>query len=227
MSGDGQWSMQNRHCGPALLVGFDDAVRGRLTVCEGERIVLLGASGGGKTTLLETMLGLRRPVLQRRGSPLAALCAFVPQGDGVFLDATVVDNVRRPSHLLPEIRETDARDWLDLLALSAVADQPVAALSFRMRRRVALARALGQRKPLLVVDGELDGTVWPLLPTLLDFVPHLSSVLAASSKADVWAWRADSVALVDGGRVLAQDTMAQLARSADPLVGTSLACVTP
>ncbi|MGH9001852.1 MAG: ABC transporter ATP-binding protein, partial [Acidimicrobiia bacterium] len=158
--------------GPPALIELDDPHRGRLVVHGGETVVLLGPSGAGKTMLIRALLGLSNagpePVLAVRGRPagtrqLAALVGWVPEGDGVFLSDTVWDNVARPPSAPPN-DPTLSRDALDLVGLAVRAQEPVANLPRQGRRRVALARALASRRPLLIVDGELDPAIWALFP---------------------------------------------------------------
>jgi ABC-type transporter Mla maintaining outer membrane lipid asymmetry ATPase subunit MlaF len=81
---------------------------------------------------------------------------------------------------------------------------------------VALARALASRRPLLLIDGELDARVWGVLPGVLAQSPWLQATVLATAVASERAWASDSVALVAGGRVVAQGPLATLIDSRDP-----------
>lgn len=206
-------------------------------VHHGETVVLLGPSGAGKTALVRALLGLEGPVsdpplqLKVRGRPaagsdLAALAGWVPEGDGVFLSDTVWDNVARPPFATPSAPE-DAREALELVGLADRAADPVAHLGRHGRRRVALARALASRRPLLVVDGELDPALWGFLAGVIEQAPAVEAALLATATAGERARVADSVALVAGERVVAQGTLSSLAASHDPEVIAVLAWVAP
>ena len=161
-----------------------------------------------------------------RPADVAALTGWVPDGDGVFLDGTVWDNVARPPYQ-PPLPAEPARDALDLVGLADRAADPVAGLSRHARRRVALARAFALRRPLLIVDGELDPTLWALFPGVVAQAPGVEAALLATATAGERAALADSVALVADGRIVAQGTLADLAASTNPEIRGVLAWVTP
>lgn len=210
-----------------------DATRGALDIGPGELVVLLGASGQGKTTWIRSLLGLERPfdtassfgkVLTRERIP--EVLSWVPQSDGVFLSDTVWANVAAPRHVARN-DPAHAADALDLVGLYDRAGDPVSHLGLGARRRVALARAIARRRPLLVVDGELDPTVWSLWPALRSRLPWLEGTLVAASTADDMARRADSVALVEDGAVVGQAPLSMLEHSRDAQVRSVMAWVTP
>lgn len=220
---------------PVALLDLDDPLRGRLVVGSGQTVVLLGPSGSGKTRLIRALLGLEgsgpEAVLSvhgRRARPpeLAALVGWVPEGDGVFLSDSVWDNVARPPGVAPNDAAL-ARDALDLVGLADRTREPVANLTPPGRRRVALARALASRRPLLVVDGELDPALWALLPGVLEQAPGVEAVLLATATAGERAWGADTVALVSDERLVAQAPLAELVDSTDPAVRAVLSWVSP
>jgi ABC-type transporter Mla maintaining outer membrane lipid asymmetry ATPase subunit MlaF len=151
----------------------------------------------------------------------------VPEGDGVFLSDTVWDNVARPAGATATVADRAARDALDLVGLAGRAHQPVSVLAPRERRRVALARALASRRPLLLVDGELDPAVWASLPGLLERSPWVQGTVLATATASERAWASDSVALVANGRIVAQGPLAALIDSRDPDVRGVLVWVVP
>ncbi|MEW6472032.1 MAG: ATP-binding cassette domain-containing protein [Actinomycetota bacterium] len=217
------------------LLELDDPVRGRLVVGAGQTVVLLGPSGAGKTRLIRALLGLEgsgpEAVLAVRGRParprdLAALVGWVPEGDGVFLSDSIWDNVAHPPGVAPTDSDL-ARDALDLVGLADRAREPVANLPRGGRRRVALARALASRRPLLIVDGELDPTLWALLPGVLEQAPGVEAALLATATAGERAWQADTVALVAADRLVAQAPLAELVDSTDPQVRSVLSWVQP
>jgi NitT/TauT family transport system ATP-binding protein len=165
-----------------------------LQVQPGEFVVLLGASGCGKTTLLNLVAGLDRPttgsvdVASSRPAVMFQEPALLP-----WLDA--VRNVELPLRLAGvgrAARRKRALELLDLVRLGGQARKRPHELSGGMRQRVALARALAATSDetgaggLLLMDepfaaldaitrdflqGELQ-RIWKATGTAVLFVTH-------------------------------------------------------
>jgi ABC-type multidrug transport system ATPase subunit len=215
------------------LLEAQDPVRGQLSVGVDETVVLLGASGAGKTTILRSIVGVGATWagVRLQGKPfsreqLARTVGWVPQGDGVFLSETVWQNVHAPKYVEP-CPEHEAADALDWVGLADRADDPVSWLDLSARRRVALARAVARQRPLLIIDGEMDRSLWPMFPALCKQFDWLRGVVVATATADDLAWGADAVAPVGGGRILTQAPLAELVDSRDPEIKAVLAWTTP
>jgi ATP-binding cassette subfamily F protein 3 len=140
------------------LSGVPIAIEGRtlvrdvaMTIGWGERVVLAGANGCGKTTLLRTAVGELPPGAgDVRRSPSTRI-GYLPQTDplGGDSDQTPLDLIRSVSAL----SETEARRFLHRFLFTG--DQPltpVARLSYGERRRLALARLVAEGANLLVLD---------------------------------------------------------------------------
>ena len=119
----------------------------------GETSVLMGVSGGGKTTLLRLILGLETP----DGGEISGVppkCAAVFQEDRLCPQLTALGNVLLAAG---RKKEREARELLTRLGLAESIDTPAADLSGGMRRRTALARALCSEYDLLVLDEPFKG----------------------------------------------------------------------
>lgn len=140
----------------------------------GERVLLLGPAGGGKTTLLKVLAGLRAPergVVRWDGEDVYRLPAperkrrqaalgMVFQTDALFDSMSVLENV-----LLPLIRRGHpraealpaAREALEAVGLSDASARRPEQLSGGMRKRAGLARAVVARPQVLLADDPLAG----------------------------------------------------------------------
>jgi NitT/TauT family transport system ATP-binding protein len=145
-----------------------------LDVAFGEFVCLVGASGCGKTTLLNLVAGLERPTAGRMET--GGRCAFIFQEAALFPWLTAAANVDLPLRLrgLPRRERRDhAEALLELVQLSGFADRRPHELSGGMRQRVALARALAQEAEILLMDepfGALDAITRDLLHDELERV---------------------------------------------------------
>jgi len=145
-----------------------------LTVQRGEVCVLLGPSGGGKSTLLRTINGLEQ---FDRGRIDVAGISLGPQSDpsrvaalaqirrrvgmvfqqfNLFPHRTVLENViEAPIHVLQQSRDkaiAEARTLLERVGLSEKQNAVPASLSGGQQQRVAIARALAMRPDAILFD---------------------------------------------------------------------------
>lgn len=136
----------------------------------GRLTVILGPNGSGKTTLLRLMAGLipaqsgtvflsGKDVLKLSSRQRARHIALVPQRTEALLDMTVMDLVLlgRTPHLPPFSLEGPAERRLaqEAMAQTGIAslyDRPAATLSGGELQRAAIARALCQHTPVLLLD---------------------------------------------------------------------------
>jgi iron complex transport system ATP-binding protein len=159
--------------GRALTIGYSDRVVGRgldVTLRQGEVLALLGPNGGGKTTLLKTLLGILKPLAGEAlidDRSLAAYSirerarriAYVPQVHAptfAFTVETVVLMGRtahgglfsRPS---AQDRAVAARSLAEF-GIGHLNDRPYTMISGGERQLVLLARALAQEPQFIVLD---------------------------------------------------------------------------
>jgi len=133
-----------------------------LQVDEGEFVCLVGASGCGKTTLLNIIAGLEKPDsgnVLADGKPITSpgrdrLVMF--QEPALFPWLDVFGNVLFGLKLKPNLTNKDRRDvakyYLELVGLTRFERANIHELSGGMKQRVALARALAPNPRVLLMD---------------------------------------------------------------------------
>ena len=166
--------------GVSKVFGFaGDTVRAldtiSLEVRPKEFLCLIGASGCGKTTLLNLIAGLDRPTAGQIDRPSDG-CALMFQESSLFPWLTARRNVELPlriSGLSKAERRRRVDELLKLVHLADFAEKRPHELSGGMRQRVALARALAQDREVLLMDepfGALDAITRDLLHDELERV---------------------------------------------------------
>ncbi len=206
------------HRGRRIGEGID------LGLAAGRTLALLGPNGGGKTTLLRTLLGLlpaiagevrldgrllsEIPVRER-----ARLMAYVPQSHAGTFAFTVEQVVLmgRTAHASafapPSSRDRAvACDALDRLGLSALAQRPYTMISGGERQLALVARALAQEPRVVVLDeptASLDfGNQGRVLGRMRALAASGLAVLFTTHDPNQALRYADEVAMLRGGRVL-------------------------
>jgi ABC-2 type transport system ATP-binding protein len=195
-----------------------------LTVPLGTVLALLGPNGAGKTTTVEICEGFRRAdsgtvrVLGLDpGSPAVRPRVGVMLQDGVggYTGATAGELLRLFASYAA--RPQDPATLLDTVGLSRVAGTPVKRLSGGQQQRLSLALALVGRPQLVFLDEPTSGMdpqarrgTWDLIRSLrADGV----SVVLTTHFLDEAEQLADTVVVIDGGRVVAEGSPAELTRS--------------
>ncbi|WP_024871876.1 ABC transporter ATP-binding protein [Tolumonas lignilytica] len=141
-----------------------------LTIRQGEFVSLIGPSGCGKTTLLRAIADLESitsgELLVNEMTPSEARQAgaygYVFQAPALFPWRTVLQNVLLPLQIQGKLAaeaESIAREQLARVGLSGFEDKYPWQLSGGMQQRVSIARALGFKPKILMMDepfGALD-----------------------------------------------------------------------
>jgi phospholipid/cholesterol/gamma-HCH transport system ATP-binding protein len=212
-----------------------------LEVPRGKITALMGASGGGKTTVLRLIGGQYKAqsgsllfdgqeVSQFSHEQLYAArrrMGMLFQFGALFTDISVFDNVAFPLLEHTDLPEAMVRDIvlmkLEAVGLRGARDLLPSEISGGMARRVALARAIALDPELVMYDepfAGLDpislGTAARLIRQLNDAL-GLTSIVVSHDLDETFAI-ADQVIVLANGRIAAQGTPDEVRQSRDPLV---------
>jgi len=198
-----------------------------LAVGAGEVLALLGPNGAGKTTTVRVIGGLLRPTGGRvlvaghdvtgaspDGLARAGVCV-VPEGRGVFPRLTVEEHLRLAAPRRKDVPRVLEVAFGHFPRLAERRRQPAGTLSGGEQQMLALARAVAQDPPLLVVDELSMG----LAPLIVEHLYEHVAALAASGVSIVVVEQfahdvlgvAHHAVVVQHGRIIRADTPAAIA----------------
>ena len=212
-----------------------------LTVPRGKVTALMGASGGGKTTVLRLIGGQLRAqkgqtlfdgqdITVMRAEALYAArrrMGMLFQFGALFTDMSVFNNVAFPLHEHTQLPEALVRDIvlmkLNAVGLRGARDLMPSELSGGMARRVALARAIALDPELVMYDEPFAGLDPISLGTAARLIRQLNDAMGLTSivvshDLDETFHIADQVIVLANGKIAAQGTPEEVRHSEDPLV---------
>jgi len=223
-------------------IGGQEILRGfSLRVHEGETLVLLGRSGGGKSVFLRHLIGLMRPLsgtILYEGRDIAALeerdLAPIRRSMGMlFQNGALFDSMNVSENVAFPLREHGITDEalitqkvgaaLDMVDLDGQQHKMPVSLSGGMRKRVALARALISQPRCMLYDEPTAG-LDPIVADSIDvLIQRLQRKLGVTSIVVTHDMKsafdiADHVALLHEGRCYFYGTCDQLRASDDPII---------
>ncbi len=212
-----------------------------LSVPRGKVTALMGASGGGKTTVLRLIGGqqkatsgsvtfdsqdvgkLAQPELYAARRRMGMLFQF----GALFTDFSVFDNVAFPLREHTALSDSLIRDIvlmkLNAVGLRGARDLMPSEISGGMARRVALARAIVLDPELIMYDEPFSGLDPISLGTAAQLIRQLNDTLGITSiivshDLEETFRIADKVIILANGSIAAQGTPDEVRRSTDPLV---------
>lgn len=186
-------------------------------------LVLIGPSGGGKSTLLRCLAGLETPetgrialdgeVLPMDPKGLRAYrqrVGMVFQSFNLFPHLSALENVLLPLTQVHGLRrkeaEERAREVFARFQLEAHAGKHPAALSGGQRQRVAIARAVAVRPTLMLLDEPTSALDPEMTAEVLDLIDELREsgrpIILVTHEMGFARHSAEAVAFVADGRVL-------------------------
>jgi len=222
-----------------ILDGVNFAVRDR------EVLVIMGLSGGGKSTLLSIMMGLLKPTggsVLFKNEDLTRLSrsklnrarthmGMVYQNAALISSMTVRENVGLPLEELSDNTDKEIATIIDqkleLVGLKDARDKLPSELSGGMQKRVGLARALAMEPELVLFDEPTAGLDPITTETIDDLINQLrekqkvTSIIVTHEMESAFAV-ATRMAFLYEGRIILEGTPEEFRHSATPIISKFL-----
>jgi phospholipid/cholesterol/gamma-HCH transport system ATP-binding protein len=212
-----------------------------LSVPRGKVTALMGASGGGKTTILRLIGGQSRaqrgemlfdgqdvtPMNQQQVYAARRRMGMLFQFGALFADLSVFDNVAFPLREHTDLSESLIRDVvlmkLNAVGLRGARDLMPSEVSGGMARRIALARAIALDPELVMYDEPFSGLDPISLGTAARLIRELNDAMGLTSifvshEIEQTFAIADHVIILANGKIATEGTPDEVRQSTDPLV---------
>lgn len=181
-----------------------------LSAQKGECVAVVGRNGSGKTTLIEILAGCIKPdsgsVSFYGKDPLkdhkyfSKMCGFVPQESPLFEDMSVADNLM----LAGFKKNASSKEFLCKYDLEEVMSKKVSKLSGGMKRRLAIAMAMVNDQPILLLDEpttSLDIFYQESIRNFLDDYRKSGGIVVMATHSEEEILIADKVYVLSDGKL--------------------------
>jgi len=200
-----------------------------LTVAENEVVSLVGRNGAGRTTIIESIMGLlpvRSGDIRFRGQDITRLpphrrakcgIGYAPENAGIFPELTVAENLMI-SHWLSSKTARGSAGGIDAEAQALTVfpevgkflDRPGLNLSGGQKKMVSIARAMALAPSLMILDEAFEGLAPVIVKRFREAVMMIKglgiSILLAESNLTSAAEIADRLYVVDRGEIIFHGT---------------------
>jgi len=198
-----------------------------LTIKENERFGLFGPNGAGKTTLMNLMTGLL-PVhsgsirifgneLRNSKTSVKHLFGFIPQDLSFYQELSPIRNLEffgAWSGMNKKQIKARSTALLEMLGLKNMGQKAIHKLSTGMKRRVNLAIGVLNHPKILFLDEPTVGVDVQTRRIIIDFLKELNNqgttLIYTSHQLAEAEGLCENVALIDEGKIIVHDDLAQL-----------------
>lgn len=212
-----------------VAYGGIEAVRGiSFDVPEGEIVTLIGANGAGKSSTLRSIVGLEKPTagtIQFQGNELTGIgtetivtkgITLVPEGRRVFVNLSVLENLKMGAYMRKDSIEEDIQWVYDLFPrLKERSWQAAGTLSGGEQQMLAIARALMSKPKLIMMDEPSLGLAPIIVQGVFDIIREINkqgvTILLVEQNANMALNAANLAYVMETGRITMSGTGKELA----------------
>ncbi|MEN8211655.1 MAG: ATP-binding cassette domain-containing protein [Thermodesulfobacteriota bacterium] len=202
-----------------------------MTIQKGEILGLLGPNGAGKTTTLRMLTGYFKPdsgtikikdfQMPEDTIKIKSLIGYLPESAPLYHNMLVYDYLEYIARIKglhdKETRHDRFLQLSDLCGLSSIMAQPIADLSKGLKQRVGLAHAMMTDPEILILDEPTSGLDPNQIAEIRDIIKTIGkekTIIFSTHILSEAEATCDRIAIINKGRVVADDTTASLKLSA-------------
>ena len=202
-----------------------------MTIRKGEILGLLGPNGAGKTTTLRMLTGYFRPnsgTIKIKGFQMPedairikSLIGYLPESAPLYHNMLVYDYLEYVAKIKgiddKEKRYDRFLQLSDICGLSSIMNKPIANLSKGLKQRVGLAHAMMTDPEILILDEPTSGLDPNQIAEIRDIIKAIGkekTIIFSSHILSEAEATCDRIAIIHNGKMVADDTTANLKRGA-------------
>ena len=181
-----------------------------LDIKKGEVISIIGASGGGKSTLLRCMIGLEEIDKGSIATPDRQKMGMVFQSFNLFPHMTALQNIMESLVVVDKIPKEEAKkiglELLERVGLEERANFYPKALSGGQKQRVAIARAMAKNPEVLLFDEPTSALDPEMVNEVLNVIQNLKdttkmTMVIVSHEIDFVNKISDRIVVMENGNI--------------------------
>ena len=181
-----------------------------LDIEKGEVISIIGASGGGKSTLLRCMIGLEKIDGGSIETPDRKKMGMVFQNFNLFPHKTALQNIMESLVIVDKMSKEEAKrvglELLEKVGLKERADFYPKALSGGQKQRVAIARAMAKNPEVLLFDEPTSALDPDVVNEVLNVIQNLKdttdmTMVIVSHEIDFVNKISDRIVVMENGNI--------------------------
>ena len=202
-----------------------------MTIRKGEILGLLGPNGAGKTTTLRMLTGYFRPnsgTIKIKGFQMPedairikSLIGYLPESAPLYHNMLVYDYLEYVAKIKgiddKEKRYDRFLQLSDICGLSSIMNKPIANLSKGLKQRVGLAHAMMTDPEILILDEPTSGLDPNQIAEIRDIIKAIGkekTIIFSTHILSEAEATCDRIAIIRNGKMVADDTTANLKRGA-------------